>query len=313
MIDALLLAMFLRNFTVDETPPPATPTFRELRREEGPASLTVEIKPMTGGAIPPGAGRIKMLELKMSASCGGADVSVKEIKLIRRGLGDYRDILRVYAISENRRPGPSQQLNRKDGLIELRMSHLTVESCKEKIVDIYADFSGNASVSGEHRFIIAGAGNIIAAAKSIALIQGKEIERASDTKKIAGEEIGQISITYLPLTKRVTYGANRTVMRFSMKADGLDSHRVLAITIKNRGSARNLDLQNISLQGTKVESSLEGDNVRLVFDPPLMLEKNQERLMIMKADVRASRRRTIDFIIEEPSDIESEIVSGRSK
>ena len=46
--------------------------------------------------------------------------------------------------------------------------------------------------------------------------------------------------------------------------------------------------------------------VRFVLSPPLILKKNQTRLLELKADVRASRSRTIQLIIEEPGDIEAE-------
>jgi len=121
MTSALLLAMFLRHFTVDEDPPPPTPTYRELRRESSPSSLSIEAVPVTGGIIPPGASRVKMMDLNMSASCEGSDVNVINIGLVRKGMGDYRDILRVYAMSDNRRVGPSIPLTRKDGRVDLRM------------------------------------------------------------------------------------------------------------------------------------------------------------------------------------------------
>ena len=46
--------------------------------------------------------------------------------------------------------------------------------------------------------------------------------------------------------------------------------------------------------------------MRFVLSPPLILKKNQTRLLELKADVRASRSRTIQLIIEEPGDIEAE-------
>ncbi|MBU0458176.1 hypothetical protein KJ652_05645 [Patescibacteria group bacterium] len=310
MTETLLLALFLRYFTIDSTPPPPTPTYRELRKTEGAGALSVEVVPVTGGTIPPGASRVKMLDINMTASCSG-EVSIKSIKLVRRGPGDYRDISRVYIVADNRRISPAMPMSRRDGSIMLRVNSFSIPRCETKTITVLVDFSGTASVVGEHRFVLPGATSIVAAASSINVRQIRDTIRQEENRTVAGEQYGEISVTYLPLTTRITYGHRRTFLRFSLKADGLDDHRINAITLTNRGTANKLDLQSLYLPGSNVAASLEGDKVRLEFKPPISLKKNQSRLMILRGDVRASRRRTIDFIIEEPGDIESEVVRGR--
>jgi hypothetical protein len=63
---------------------------------------------------------------------------------------------------------------------------------------------------------------------------------------------------------------------------------------------------------TPVLPSLEGDLAPFVFDPPLLLEHGNVYLIEVRADVRASRRRTIRLLVEEPEDVEArEAVRGR--
>ncbi len=75
-------------------------------------------------------------------------------------------------------------------------------------------------------------------------------------------------------------------------------------------SASDADLQNlfVSFRGravTFLAPRMQGERVRLEFSPPLSVGKNQTLKFDLRADVRASRRRTIQFVIEAESDIEA--------
>jgi hypothetical protein len=56
--------------------------------------------------------------------------------------------------------------------------------------------------------------------------------------------------------------------------------------------------------------TLTGDHVRLTFDPPLLIHRNEVRMINLLADIRASRRRTVQLLIQEPSDIETTAAVG---
>ena len=308
MTSTLLLAMFLHYYNVEGTlaPPPA---YRELRQVELPGSLTISVTPVVGGSVPSGAQRVPVLDIAFAASCD-ADVPVREITIQRKGMGDYRDIRAVYAMDGLSRISRAHELQRRDGVVTVRLGSLAVPACSTKTITIMADFESDADIAGEHRFVLEKPSDVDAGSPVKRLRLLAERERA-DLRTIVADQTGNISVTYLPLLRRVTYGPRRQVMRFVLKADGIDDHRILAITLTNEGKARDLDLQNIFLPGTKVAASLDGDRVRLEFDPPLILRKNQDRLMILRASVLASRSKTIQFVIQEPSDVEAEVVRGR--
>jgi len=308
MTSTLLLAMFLHYYNVEGTLAPP-PTYRELRQVELPGSLTISVTPVVGGSVPSGAQRVPVLDIAFTASCD-ADVPVREITIQRKGMGDYRDIRAVYAMDGLSRISRAHELQRRDGVVTIRLGSLMVPACGTEMITIMADFESDADIAGEHRFVIDKPSNVSAGSSTKRLRQRSERERA-DLLSVVADQRGKISVTYLPLLRRVTYGPRRQVMRFVLEADGIDDHRILAITLTNEGKARDLDLQNIFLPGTKVAASLDGDRVRLEFDPPLILRKNQDRLMTLRGSVRASRSRTLKFIIEEPSDIEAEVIRGR--
>ncbi|MBU0766349.1 hypothetical protein KKF55_01000 [Patescibacteria group bacterium] len=308
MTSTILLALFLHNFAVEGVLPPP-PTYRELRQIEQPGSLTINVTPVVGGSLPPGAQRVPMLDITFTASCD-ADVSVRELTIQRKGMGDYRDIRAVYAMDGLRRISRAHELQRRDGIVTIRLGSFMVSACRTEAITIMADFESNANIAGEHRFVLENPSDVNSGSPVKVIRTLAERERA-DLKTIVPNQIGKISVTYLSLLRRVTYGSRQQVMRFVLEADGIDDHLVHAITLKNEGTARDLDLQNIFLPGTKVAPSLDGDQVRLEFDPPLIMRKSQERLMTLRGSVRASRRKTLKFIIEEPSDIEAEVVRGR--
>ena len=113
------------------------------------------------------------------------------------------------------------------------------------------------------------------------------------------------------------YGRNRTVARLELQAVGLRDQRILAITFKNLNSASSPRLTNLFLQTadekrlSSAVPELTDSTVRIVLDPPLMLDNNSRKLIELHADVRGSKKRLIRFTIEEPSDIEAEEIRGR--
>ncbi len=347
MVSSLILAYYLHHFQVTNTPDLRPPqTYREIRTTEHHSSLDVTVVPKAGGTVPPGANRVNMLELKFKARCGGSDVSLKSLALKRKGMGNYRDIKYIYAMHDQTRLSGMHRLNRRDGRIRLRVRSFTIPACEEKTIMIYADFYASAQNAGEHRIVLQSADDIVSSATDIKIFEkssratSEEEEVDSDrlecgsrglymmgsrfssteagqcgaeaaTVSVGGEEVGEISVEYLKLLRRVTYGPRRTVARFILRADEKDDHKIRAITMTNEGSARNKDLHNLWLPGSKTSRYLEGDRVRIVFDPPLIIRKNHERLMTLRADIRASRRRTIKFVVDEPADIEAEVIRGR--
>ena len=309
MVETLLLTMFLRYFQVEGTLEPP-PTYRELRQVEQPGDLTMTATPVVGGSVPPGTQRVPVMDLTFTASCNH-DVPINEVTIRRTGMGDYRDIRTVYAMDGLRRISRAHELQRRDGYVTIRLGSFTVEACQTEEMTIYADFESDADIAGEHRFVLEKPADVHAGSATKLLKEGSDRERADLTHTVVGGQIGTISVAYLPLLRRVTYGPRRQVMRFVLEADNVDNHLIHAITLTNEGKARDLDLQYLFLPGTNVAPSLDGDRVRLEFDPPMILNKNQERLMILRANVLASSRKTIQFVIQEPSDIESEVVRGR--
>ncbi|MFA7681933.1 MAG: hypothetical protein WCX61_02795 [Candidatus Peribacteraceae bacterium] len=312
MTSSLLLALFLSNFTMHGDLPVSSATEQEVH---APGVLTVDVHGVTAErGVPPGAQRVPMLELTLSASCE-ADIRVASLTVQRRGLGSREDIDAVYLMSGTDRVSNAQSIANRDGTVQLRTTGLFIEACTSKTFVVAVDFSENAAIAGEHRFIFVGPRGVDAGDATVRVRYGDTVSRV--VRRTAGLSIGIISVENLRVFTSPTWGSQRILARLQLESDGRDDHAISAITLTNNGSARDRDLQNLFIQAGQGMASqrivtMDDDHVRFVFDPSLLLQKHTRRILVVRGDVRASRSRTIDFVVEENSDIEATPVRSRS-
>jgi hypothetical protein len=266
-------------------------------------ALEVELSDAATGRVAKGAQRVPFAVLTLRASCDD-DAHVRAITLRHVGKGFLSDIQRAYLLDGNRRVSDARSISGRDQRLTLRPRALDLAACEEKRLVLAADISPDAETSGEHRFVIDKPENVDAGDTLVFLTE----TRQALPVRTAPVSEGKATLEFLPLLKTVRYGAGRTVARFRASAEEADLE-LHSITFTNDGSARGADLQNLFVETTSgdrltnVASSLDGETVTLTFDPPLKLDRNAERLLELTADVRASRRRTIRLIVDEPSDV----------
>ncbi|MBM3230948.1 hypothetical protein FJZ28_01325 [Candidatus Peregrinibacteria bacterium] len=272
--------------------------------------LTVTEESPDGTTVPPGAQRVPMLRLRMTASCA-ADVSVDTVRVLRKGLGSNADISAVYFYHRGSRISQAREIANKNGSVDFALRTVIVPACETEELMLYADFSATASAAAEHRFELADDG--VAALNANVRIDHR---RGAYIRKTSGAPVGQIAVGYLDLNQSIRYGSRRLVLRFTLEADSGDDQVVSAITFTNQGSARDEDLQNVYVDFrarsiSTVASSMDDDTVRVEFSPPLLIERGQKLSFGLRADVRSGYSRTVRFVVEEPSDIQVEPKTGR--
>lgn len=266
-------------------------------------ALTVTTAVPLQSSVPLGAQRVSMQMLTLQASCA-ADVKVNTIKVTHSGLGAAADIERVYAMEGIRRISRTASLTNVPATATVRFPNLVIPKCEKRTVSIMADFSVDAVSQSEHRLGIASLADISASTTDIGGTVGGS---ATGPTRIAPVSQGTIEVEYLPVLTSTTYGAARTLMRLRLTARDEDQF-VYSITLTNDGKARDTDLQRLSLgtrslRLTDIVPSMTGDTVTLTFEDPLRLDRGEDILLLLTGDVRASRRRTIDFEVQEASDI----------
>lgn len=269
------------------------------------SALTVTQTPSSLGSVPVGGSRIPMLTLTLQASCAGP-ATVRSITVHHTGIGATEDIARLYLLEGTTRVSRATTLQRTSGEAILRPTKFTIDACKTRTIQVAMDLSPSAAAGAEHGIALKAAEDVQSNA-AVTLTA----TRAAATVSAAAYNAGSVSYAEVPLaTRNVLFGKNRSLLRFSLKAVGT-AQSVQAITFTNDGSARDGDLQNLALytsNGERVSEEsvrLDGDTVRIPFVPAFSLERNATHLLTLKGDVTASRRRTIEMRVKEPSDIEA--------
>ena len=278
------------------------------------STLTLTVEPTQTLSAPRGAQHVQMMRLILRADCSG-DRTVEELHLRRRGLGLHTDIAAVYAEMDGLRVSSAATVAR-DGSIDLRLHDVTVFACAEQELTISMDLSADADVAAEHRLELKGSDAVVADG-ALVVLKTSPLVSTSRTVRTVGDSVSTVSIEYLRLLKPVRYGDRRTVARIRLSASGLRDQEMERITFSNAGSAQNMDLRNLSLRDNRgqrlsaVVDHMHGDRVVLLLDPRLRIAKGGTRTVELTADVRASSKRTLRFLIEEPGDIVSREVRGR--
>ncbi len=277
-------------------------------------TLTVVANAPEAGSIPQGAQRVDFLTLRLAASCD-APVRLESVTLRHWGLGASADIESLALWNGSVRVSPSVSPDRKTGDVTLRPRRLEIPACQTLVLVARARIAEDAAPGGEHGYALHSADDLRTASPVRVTITSPQTP-APGSVAPSVDRNAQIAVTMLPVTGSVTYGAGRTVARFQIKAEGSSTQRMTRLTLTNQGSAKDADLRNLVLLNGKNEPvseilpKLTGDTATFVFDPPIDFEGSETRLFKVRADVRASRKRTIDFMVEDPSDVETQVCPG---
>ncbi len=275
-------------------------------------SLTVHASFPAIGTIAKGAQRIPMMTLKLQASCA-APVTLDTMTLHHQGMGATTDISGVYVSQKMRRITRSATFTAREKSAILRFRGFTIAPCATETLTVHADISPNAASTGNHVIALETAADIDANDAKVTVGSGT----ASKPAQTGAVSKGTVTVTYLPVPRRVDFGTNRIVSKLKLTADSESRQAVDAITFTNEGKAEDEDLQNLWIANTRGErvseftAQMDEERVRIHFTKPLMIERNGNVILELHADVRSSRTRTIQFVIEEPSDVEARAVSGR--
>lgn len=268
-------------------------------------SSVTELEP----SIAKGATRVPFVDVLLSADCQASDpVSVSALHLRHRGMGDARDLERVYALSGPVRVSSAQSFDR-NGILALRLQKVTLAPCEDLRLTVAATVAADAAVGSEHRIEL----------QSVTYGDGKSLGVAMQERpsaRVAPVTSAPPTFTLRELPGRITYGAQRRVARFLVSHTDKDG-TLTAVTLTNDGSARNADLQQLVLTDargralTAVVPALASETVTLRFVPPLLLRKGSDLLLELRADVRASRKKTVRFAAPEDSAIQWQGKRGR--
>lgn len=269
-------------------------------------ALTVTQTMSAHASVPKGASRVPFLTLQLAVSCDAA-VTIGDVTVVHEGLGLASDIERLYVMDGRQRLTRSRLIDEQDLTSTLRfIPALKLAACEKRTVVVMGDIAADAANAGEHRLSLELPTDIQTDA-TVTLQSG-----SSDVGSavVRPQTVGTVTAQILSLTQPLRFGKNRTLARFRLEADSEANQHIHSITLTNEGKATDTDLKNLRIVNrrgqtlTETRASMDGGTVTLTFDPMLALDRNDEIALELKGDITASRRRTIRFVIEEPSDID---------
>jgi len=264
-------------------------------------SVTAESIPST--SVPRGAQGVSILSLRMAASCEGSGSTLSSLTVRDTGVSASTDILGLYASVGGARATSVTSLNRQRQGV-LRFQPLRFLPCERKTVTVLADVSPTADIGSRHSFRIH-AGDIVSPDASISA----SFPLLGATSAVAGPSRTSVQAEVLPPSRSPRYAANQELARIRLTVRGNKPLTPVTLTLSNEGSAMDADLRNMRLTTNSgkdvstVVSSMSGRQVTLSFLPTVSLDPSSVTMLSFRGDVRASRRRTIRFVIEEPSDL----------
>ncbi len=191
---------------------------------------------------------------------------------------------------------------------------LRIVNCTKAVdLTVVADFSKSAVIGSEHRLVISGPDDI----GSTIDVEGDFPEDEGASARPIGPSTGIVTIEALSVRKLPSFGTYQEIARIRLTGDDEEDIRLVSVVFTNNGKARLRDLQNLRLENGKREvvtdvlPSLDHDRANFTFLSNVIVERNATFLLTFRADVRASRRQTIDFSVEEQSDLVTESVGRR--
>lgn len=253
------------------------------------------------GSVAQGAQRIPLLKLQFQAACG-ADVVVRSLSIGHSGRGDASDLSRVYALVNGQRVSHAVSLSARQPTL-LTIASLTVPACQTKDLLLAADIAANAQAAGEHAL------SLVAVQASVPVtILASDVSAPARITPHPSQ--AAISVLFRPLLTSVSYGDGRIVARLLVTGGSTVDQQLNALTLTNDGSAHDADVQSLVLETSAGEqlsaplAQMAGRTIHIVLTHPLVLQRNQSRLLQLRANVRASRTHTIQLTLDEPSDAE---------
>jgi hypothetical protein len=276
---------------------------------ETSSSVTATITPLFGSTVvPQGAQRVPLAKVEVTAPCT-ENVTVSSLTFKRTGLGASSDFQRVYVMQAAVRKSRGIMLRSKESSTRVPLRSVSITKCNSAHLTVYADMSATADAGGQHSFEVTQVETSLGNA-AITLAGSTNKKNALQITPSSSSD-ASVSAEFRPVLGDISYGQNVVVARLLLKNTGNSDLAVSSITFTNEGSASDKDLQNFLLETPRVKTlskilpQMDGKSVTMTLDPAFILGRGDEKLLQLRADVRASRRKTIEWSIEEPSDIQA--------
>jgi len=281
--------------------------FTNMVKGDGELEASLSSKNPRGDTIPRGAVGVVLLSADFTASCKDK-VQVENLTVLHEGFGESADIDGVYAAVNGARVSRKRTIDAQDQTADLRFSSpLVIDPCETVTVDLVADFSSTATVSGEHNFVVELPSDVTSNANSVT----GNFPLRGESFKIAAVTSGIITVTYRSVNPSTVQVGDKGVVigKFELDADSTEDQTLYSMTFEQNSSASDGDYINLAVRrtdGTVLTNTVAqtvGDFVTMVFDPPFTILEGDKITLEMIADIVNGADKAIQMHFEESSDL----------
>lgn len=260
-----------------------------------------------GDTVPRGANGVVMGSVDFTASCDDS-VTITNFTVLHEGFGASTDIDGLYATVDGARVSRRRTIDSQNQTADIRfLKPLVIAACKTQTVDIVADFSTAATVSGEHNVAVELPTDLLTNAKKV---QGNFPLRGNSFK-VGAVTSGTVTVKYRSVTPSTrSVGDTGVVLgRFEVDANSVEDQTIYSITIEQNGSVKDGDVTNLKVRRsdatvvTNTVASFVGDHATFVFDPPLTVLQGDQITLELVGDVVGGAASTVQMHFEESSDL----------
>lgn len=265
--------------------------------------VTISLAASTAEAtvVPLGAQGVEFMTFNVKA--GSTDARLEQITVRRGGIGTKDAFTKVYLYSNGMRVDNGRSLNTDD---EATFNvNMTVKAGMTQSFTVRADMETNTDYSGDMNYFEI---RTASAVESAGTVSGSFPVRGNSIS-LGNQAIGTVEVEAQGSDSTAKIGEEEVVIgEFDLTATN-DDITLLALTLKQRGSAPTDFLENIELKqgGTMVGTgSVSGDYIMFEMEEGFLVEDGQTKRFKVYADLGITDSGdTVQLILDESSDLEA--------
>ncbi|MDP3899569.1 MAG: hypothetical protein Q8Q23_00620 [bacterium] len=236
------------------------------------------------------------------------NVTINEIILSKSGLSDDAVVRSVFLEDTNGEQfGKIKPVTGHKVRIDLRNDPIFIPRNSQKLINIKVNFTNSATQNQSISFGIDSLADITTTANVSGVFP---VAGSAHTLVAISGLLGEVELAskQLPISFVNTGANNELLTKFIIREiSGNEDLAVQKITLKNYGTARDEDIDNLELyiNGKRIAGGVSLKNGEAVFDSfdEFILGKEKEALVEVKGNIESGNGRTIKFVIEAENDI----------
>ena len=275
-------------------PPPSTGT-----------SVNVTTGAMTPSTVlPTGANTVKVGDVNFTAPSNGA-ISIAGLTVKRIGVGSTTDISNAYIYDGTTRLSSGRTFNSSTNQASFTLN-VQIPANTTKTLSLYISLSTSATTGSAHQFTIENAGSVNATGATVT----GNFPISSNTHTVSGTSAGTITLTKTGSPSNPRVGDREVKVSEVTLAAATEDAWVNTLTFTQGGNIANSALMNFKLKQagvTVATATAVGTNSRLAlaFTTPFKIDRGNNRIFELYADVDGRPADTIIFYIEEAADLQA--------